>query len=166
MLFTKRAVALPTRLLDLREQLEFLEVTEAGARNRRRDRIKFIPGGASGVAAHDDLFCAFALACECLEGEAGRMILPPMRTCLKMANEGRSHPGCYLIEGCWNYPANNDPSCSQCPGHVAARAMYEGYLASGGEPYSSIREFYKERCRGNDFTSLFTQRNAERWLGL
>lgn len=164
-LFMNRAVALPRRLLDLREQLEFLEVMEAGARNRRRDRIKFVPGGIEGVGAHDDLYCAFALACECLEGEAGRLTLPPMQRCLKMSNSPQfGSPPCYLMRGNWTIPAGNDPSCSHCPGHQAVKQMYAAYVARGGED-CGLREFYKTRVQPSAFMERF-ESHSYPWLGL
>lgn len=166
-LFAKRAIAIPARELDLREQLEWLEVEEAGGRGRRRDRIKFLPGGKTGPGAHDDLVVAMMLAAEVLQGEAGRWVLPPMRTCYRAQNQGGS-PSCYLIHaGGGYYPPGNDPDCSQCAGHVGLQRIYHGYLARGGVPYEGgIRHFYRERVKPNDYVSLFKYSGAVRSLGL
>jgi hypothetical protein len=156
-LFAKRAITIPSRELDLLEQLEWLEVEEAGTRNRRRDRIKFLPGGSEGAGAHDDIVIALALAAEVLQGAAGRQILPPMRECLKMANQPNFHAAqCYLARrGPGFFPAGNDPSCSHCPGHIAVREMYDRYLAQGGQPYGSTWEYYRDRVKPNELMERF-----------
>ena len=127
-LFAKRAITIPSRELDLLEQLEWLEVEEAGARNRRRDRIKFLPGGSDGAGAHDDIVIALALAAEVLQGEAGRLILPPMRTCLRGSADPNAMTACYLMRrGPGWYPPNNDPTvqpvCGARGGAADVRAV-------------------------------------------
>jgi hypothetical protein len=163
--FSRRAIRIPRRETDLVDQLESLELTEGSVQAARRDLVKLQPGGAFGAGAHDDIAIALGLCLEACERTIGMLQLPPMHTCLRMANENRSAPGCYLVPGSWNLPAGNDPSCSHCAGHLAVTQMYANYLQRGGEE-CGLRDFYKSRVVPNDFVGLFGYAGALRSLGL
>lgn len=163
--FARRAIQIPRRETDLVEQLEALELTEGSVQLARRDLVKLQPGGTFGAGAHDDIAIALGLCLEQLERAIGMLQLPPMRSCLKMANEPRhGAPPCYLMAGRWMVPANNDPSCSSCPGHQAVRQMYAEYLRRGGED-TGLREFYKSRVTPSPFMERF-ESHSYPWLGL
>ncbi len=151
-LFASRAIAIPRRELALIEQLEWLETEEAGTRNRRRDRLRFVPGGDEGAGARDDVVVALSLMAEVLEGEAGRATLPPMKSCYYHASTGR-RVECYLWnKGMGYFPGRHAAACGECPGHVGLWRMWEEHLARGGEPLpGGIRQFLQERVRLNDF---------------
>ena len=160
-LFASRAIAIPKRELALREQLEWLETEEAGARNRRRDRIRFVPGGDDGAAARDDMVIALSLAAEVLEGEAGRATLPPMRTCGWGQATGQPVE-CFL----WNnglgfFPPYNAPGCAECPGLAGLRRMYDEHVTRGADPMpGGIRQFLVERVKLNDYCN---ERRYRQW---
>ena len=161
-LFSSRAIAIPKRELALREQLEWLETEEAGARNRRRDRIRFVPGGDDGAAARDDMVVALSLAAEVLEGEAGRATLPPMRSC-GWASATGTNVECFLWTkgGLGFFPPFNAAGCAECPGLLGLRRMYDDHVARGGEPMpGGIRQFLAERVKLNDYCS---ERRYRQW---
>jgi hypothetical protein len=157
--FSRRAIAIPRRETDLIEQLESLEITEGSVQSARRDLVKLQPGGTFGAGAHDDVAIAVALCLEHVAASIGMLQLPPMRECLRMANQPNFHASrCYMMNrGLGYYPADHDPSCSYCPGHIAVRQMYVGHLARGGQPYGSTWEFFRERVRENEFVQRFYQ---------
>jgi len=120
--FSRRMVVLPRRLLDLREQLESLVVIETGARNRRRDRLRFDAGSGTGPAAHDDQAICLALALDASQGEIGRAQLPAC-TC------PHSSPCCVAITG-GGLPMG-DRLCAECARWQVIKAQW---LAAGGVP--------------------------------
>ena len=128
---------------------------EAGAKNRRRDRLKFVPGAGSGAAAHDDLAIALALACEAVDRDVGRARLPvTFNVCWREQSvPGVNALGCYLFGG--SHLPDGDPCCKECIGH---RAVQAAWRASG--PVQDMRSFYKERMLPNDFVSV---RQAQEW---
>ena len=66
--FAERAIRISHGEHDLLEQLETLEAQEMGAKNRRRDRLRFTSGrGTTAAQAHDDIALAMSLALEVLE---------------------------------------------------------------------------------------------------
>jgi hypothetical protein len=151
-LFASRAIAIPKRELALIEQLEWLETEEAGARNRRRDRLRFVPGGDSEAGARDDLVVALSLMAQVLEGEAGRATLPPMTSCAYQASTGQA-VNCYLWnDGLGYFPGRHAPACGECPGHVGLWRLWDEHLKRGGEPLpGGIRQFLKERVKLNQY---------------
>jgi hypothetical protein len=146
-IFAKREIRIPASEHDLIEQLENVEVVESGARNRRRDRVRFDSGSGTGAGAHDDLVVALALCAEVLQASVGRRKLP-VHGCEWEAYHKRERR-CFIWWPQSGVLPSGDPLCMACPGWKAITARYQEHLANGG-PNIGHRAFYQQHfdCHG------------------
>ena len=145
-LFAKREILIPARLHDLIEQLESVEVIETGARNRRRDRLRFDSGSGQGAGAHDDLVVALALAAEGLDRSLGRYRLPEHGCNWSRTTTASVPASC----GGRMSPPEWRCDCTHRLGWVAVKAQHAAYIAAGGPPVD-YRTFYQQYFTPNRF---------------
>jgi len=122
--FAKRLIVIPARELELREQLESLEVKET-----RRDRLRFDSGsGPTESGRHDDLAIALTLALMQVQRDVGRPALP---ACVC------PHPTPCLVKNTGGPLPYGDIFCRQCERWQVVKAAW---LAAGGVP--DLRAFF------------------------
>lgn len=119
--FSGRLLRFGGHLVELREQLEGLTVTEGKARGLLRFQAD---GKAAGPARFTDLVFALALAVEAAGTALGRDVLP--LTSCNREQSGLPSGNCFLFAEAGDYSAaiySSDLCCQTCPGfrHVTDR---------------------------------------------
>lgn len=149
--FSQRLVRVPARESDLLEQLESVQVIEAGTRgNRRRDLLRFQPGEHAGAGAHDDLVVTLALLLEICERSIGALAMHEIPRCEVEAFFRTPDADCYLWQGN-SLPVQ--PQCRDCAAHLSTKAAREVFQARTGEPIG-LREFVRKgHVRPNRFAA-------------
>jgi len=163
--FVRRAIRIPDRLTDLREQLESLQAIEAG---RRRDLLKFSPSVTTGNTArsHDDLAVALAMLIDQTQGALGRNALPlSFTSCYKAASVATFSPmSCFLVNPNGGYVPSGDPSCRACPGWIWAQRAYEDYCERERDSErDDIRSWRRKHVDENDYTGMAQQARWDFW---
>lgn len=164
--FTRRAVLIPERLSDLREQLESLQAVEAG---RRRDLLKFQPGVTTGNTAqsHDDLAVTLAMLLDLAWPTLGRVALPmAMTECYRETSiPSFSSLSCFLVGTDGNFipPGNSDASCAACPGWQWARQAYKEYSEREGSERLDLRTWRRRFVADNEYVGRARQRVWQDW---
>jgi hypothetical protein len=161
--FARREVRLPASAHDLIEQLESLDVRESGARNRRRDLLRFDSGTGPGVASHDDAAICLALCLEAAAGEIGRPVMAEVRRCLAadyIAN-AQGPIDCPLSGG-----ASPHSGCRRCPAYESVVRAIERHAEQTGERLSvqSMSRRMKRCALVRELQWARTSENLLSWL--
>jgi hypothetical protein len=135
--FSRRLIKIPSREVDLREQLESLEVIETGTKNRRRDRLRFESGQGSGAGAHDDIAVALALALELGAPQLGQRKVPDMSCAVQDYFGGGHKNHCFIATGGPHVPFGDETVCQRCGMYNAVREAWQ----AAGRP-TDLRTFY------------------------